>query len=107
MSTEKKQAYGLKYLDRRLGKLTVGEFLNTWRTSEELSLKEFGKKIGISVANLCDIEKGRKGVSPGKAEKIAKVIGVPPALLVRLAIEEELRSSGLHYKVDVTPSTWN
>ena len=48
--------------------------------TDELSLKEFGKLI-------CDIEKGRKGVSRKKAEEIALAIGVPPVLLVRLALE--------------------
>jgi hypothetical protein len=43
--------------------------------TDELSLKEFGKLIGVSVANLCDIEKGRKGVSPKKAPNAA-----PPRL---------------------------
>ncbi len=101
MSTEKK--YGLKDLERRLGKQSVGAFLRSWRLSEELSLKDFGKKIGVSVANLCDIEKGRKGVSPEKAEQIAKALRVPPALLVRLSIEESLRAAGLSYSVDVKP----
>jgi transcriptional regulator with XRE-family HTH domain len=62
--------------------------LNTWRVSEDLSLKDFGGRLGMSVANLCDIEKGRKGVSPEKAEQIARAISVPPALLVRLSIED-------------------
>jgi len=48
----------------------------------------------MSVANLCDIEKGRKGVSPEKAEQIAKAIGVPAELLIRLSIEESLRAAG-------------
>jgi transcriptional regulator with XRE-family HTH domain len=103
MPTERQKTYGISDLERQLGRLTVGEFLSTWRASEDLSLKEFGKKIGFSVANLCDIEKGRKGVSPGKAERIAKAIGVPPALLVRLAIEESLKAAGLKYRVEVTP----
>ena len=104
MSTKVKLNYGLKDLEKRLGKLTVGEFLRTWRKTEEMSLKDFGKLIGLSVANLCDIEKMRKGVSPEKAEQIAKVIGVPPALLVRLSIEEQLHAAGLHYKVEVKPA---
>lgn len=104
MTTEKHKAFGLVDLERRLGRLTVGEFLATWRESEELSLEEFGKRIGLSIANLCDIEKGRKGVSPSKAERIAKAIGVPPALLVRLAIEEELKAAGLEYRIEVTPA---
>jgi transcriptional regulator with XRE-family HTH domain len=103
MNTDKKK-FGSKDLGKRLGPLTVGEFLHTWRTSEELSLKEFGKLIDMSVANLCDIEKGRKGVSPEKAERIAKVIGVPPSLLVRLSIEESLQAAGLKYKVEIKPA---
>lgn len=104
MSTDRHKAFGLRNLERRLGKLTIGEFLHTWRTSEEMSLKGFGKLIGLSIANLCDIEKGRKGVSPEKAEQIAKAIGVPPALLVRLSIEESLRAAGLSYRVEVKPA---
>jgi transcriptional regulator with XRE-family HTH domain len=104
MSTEKSKSSGLERLEKRLGKLSVGEFLHTWRTTEEMTLREFGKLTGLSVANLCDIEKGRKGVSPEKAEQVAKVIGVPPALLVRLSIEESLRAAGLNYKVEIKPA---
>lgn len=104
MSTKKRKAYGIKDLEARLGKLTVGEFIHTWRQSEEMTLKEFGKLIDMSVANLCDIEKGRKGVGPEKAEYIAEVIGVPPALLVRLSIEETLSSAGLKYIVEIRPA---
>lgn len=104
MSTDKRKMFGLKDLEKKLGKLTVGEFLHTWRTSEEMSLKDFGKKVGLSIANLCDIEKGRKGVSPEKAEQIAKAIKVPPALLVRLSIEESLQAAGLKYKIEIKPA---
>jgi transcriptional regulator with XRE-family HTH domain len=104
MSTEKQKMHGLRDLEKRFGKLSVGEFLRTWRMSEEMSLKDFGKLVSLSVANLCDIEKGRKGVSPEKAEQIAKSIGVPPALLVRLSIEETLHSAGLKYTVEIKPA---
>jgi antitoxin HigA-1 len=104
MSTEKRKSYDSKSLEKRLGKLSVGEFLRTWRTSEEMTLKQFGKLAGLSIANLCDIEKGRKGISPEKAEQIAIAIGVPPALLVRLSIEESLQAAGLSYKVDIKPA---
>jgi transcriptional regulator with XRE-family HTH domain len=104
MSTDRQKTFGSKHLERRLGKLTVGEFLHTWRVSEEISLAEFGKLVGMSVANLCDIEKGRKGVSPEKAEQIAKAIGVPEELLIRLSIEERLRAAGLKYSVQIKPA---
>jgi transcriptional regulator with XRE-family HTH domain len=103
MSTKSK-TYGLKNLEKKLGKLTVGEFIATWRSAEEMNQKELGKKIGISVSNLCDIEKGRQLVSPAKAEQIAKALGVPPQLLVRLAIEEALQEAGLKYSIDVKPA---
>ena len=95
---------GSKDLEKRLGKMTLGEFISTWRITEELSQKELGKKIGISVSNLCDIEKGRQVVSPAKAEQIAKALGVPPQLLVRLAIEESLHEAGLKYSIEVNPA---
>ena len=104
MTTDRRRAFGSKDLEKRLGKLTVGELLHSWRVSEEMSLKDFGKRIGISVANLCDIEKGRKGVSPEKAEQIAQAIGVPGALLVRLSIEESLQAAGLSYTVEIKPA---
>lgn len=104
MNIKAKKNFGLKDLEKRLGKLTVGEFLHTWRTTEELSLKDFGKQIGLSIANLCDIEKGRKGVSPEKAQAIAKAIGVPPAYLVSLSIEEQLSAAGLKYTVELKPA---
>lgn len=104
MTTSKRKTFGLKDMDKRLGKLTVGELLHTWRVSEEISLKDFGKLIGMSVANICDIEKGRKGVSPEKAEQIAKSIGVPPALLIRLSMQESLHAAGLNYRVEIKPA---
>ena len=104
MTTEKRKTFGIKDLEKRLGHLTVGELIHTFRLTDELSLKEFGKLIGVSVANLCDIEKGRKGVSPKKAEQIALAIGVPPALLIRLALEESLKAAGLKYKVEIKPA---
>ena len=104
MSTDRRKTFGAKELEKRLGKLTVGEFLHTWRVSEEMSLADFGKLVGMSVANLCDIEKGRKGVSPERAEQIAKAIGVPHALLIRLSIEDSLRAAGLKYRVEIKPA---
>ena len=104
MSTDKRRSFGIKDLEKRMGKLTVGEMLHSWRASEEMSLKAFGGLIGMSVPNLCDIEKGRKGVSPEKAEQIAKAIGVPPALLIRLSIEESLKAAGLNYQVEIRPA---
>lgn len=103
MSTKSK--YGLKELEKRLGPMTVGSFLRSWRLSEELSQQEFAKMIEMSPANLCDIEKSRKGVSPEKAEEIAHAIGYSPTVLIELAFKEQLRNAGLAYDVEVKRST--
>ena len=63
-----------------------------------------GKLVGLSPANLCDVEKGRKAVSPEKAEAIALAIGIPPALLVRLSLVDGLKAAGLKYKIAIEPS---
>lgn len=70
MSTRRSTARGLPDLDRRLGKLTVGEFLRTWRMSEEMSLKEFGNLVGMSIANLCDVEKAAKVSAPKRPNRL-------------------------------------
>ena len=104
MNTKSKARHGLHDLEKHLGKLTVGEFLRSWRLSEELSQKEFAKKLKISAANLCDIEKGRKGVSPEKADEIARILGYSRTVLVRLALEDQLESAGLKYVIEVKPA---
>jgi transcriptional regulator with XRE-family HTH domain len=104
MSTRAKTKFGIQDLEKRLGKMSVGEFLRSWRLSEELSQRQFAKRLKISPANLCDLEKGRKGVSPEKAEEIAHILGYSPTVLVRLALTEQLESVGLHYTVDIKPA---
>lgn len=100
MNTRTKR-FGLVDLEKKYGRLNIGTFFAAWRVSEEMSQKDFAKKIGISQANLCDIEKGRKGVSIFKATEIAKKIGYSPTVLVQLALQEQLEASGLDYTVEV------
>jgi len=100
MST-KKVKFGLADLEGKYGPLTLGRFLAAWRMSDGISQREFAEKIGISSANLCDIEKGRKGVSIYKATEIAKKIGYSPTVLVQLALQEQIESVGLDYTVEV------
>ncbi|MBI2603238.1 MAG: helix-turn-helix domain-containing protein [Deltaproteobacteria bacterium] len=100
MSTKEKY-YNLKQLEKRVGPLTFAEFIRSWRLSEEMSQRDFADLIGISPANLCDIERGRKGVSPQKAAAIAKAIGYPRATLVEIAINDLLKEASLKLKVTV------
>lgn len=83
------------------GPLTLGGAIESIRKSEELSQSSCAKKLGVSKSHLCDVEKGRKVVSPERAAKWAKVLGYPESVLVRLAIQAELDASGLKYKVEI------
>jgi transcriptional regulator with XRE-family HTH domain len=93
--------YGLDDLERRLGPMTVGRFIKAFRECDEITQAEYSKRLGISKANLCDIEKGRKLVSVERAARFAKLLGVPDTILVQLALQDQLRQAKLKLKVEV------
>ena len=76
-------------------------FLKSWRLSEGASQKDFAARIGISPANLCDIEKGRKGISPERAYNIALKLGYPPEALVKIALQEQLGKLSSKYLIEL------
>ena len=80
-------------------KLTLGNFLWSVRLCEEKSQREFAKKLGISSQYLCDVEHGRKTVSPKKAKKFAEKLGYLPEQFVKLAIQDILDYAGIHMTV--------
>jgi transcriptional regulator with XRE-family HTH domain len=75
--------------------------LEALRKADEISQVTFAKSLGISKAHLCDIEKGRRLVSPGRAAKFAKVLRHPPEYFVKLALEDLMREEGLELKIEV------
>src|SRR5437867_10596236 len=92
---------GLADLERRLGKMTVASFLKSCRLSEGMTQAEFARKLRLSPANLCDIERGRKGVSPRKAAEIARRLGYSRRVMVELAINDALSADGLRFRARV------
>ena len=68
---------------------------------DELSQVDFARKLKISRANLCDLEKDRKLVSPERAAKFARILKVPETALVRLALQDLLRAAHLNYRVEI------
>lgn len=99
MSTKTSKRYGKVSLDKKLGPMTFGTFLSSWRESLGVTQAAFAKKLGISPGNLCDIEKGRQLVSARKASEIAERIGYSRTVLVELAINEQLAADGLKLRV--------
>ena len=83
------------------GELTFGRMLESFRLCEEMSQAAFAKKLRISRSHLCDIEKGRKMVSPARAAKFAKILGYSEKMFVAIALQDILRQDGLKLQVHV------
>jgi antitoxin HigA-1 len=83
------------------GPLTFGTAIESIRKGQELSQSACAKRLGISKSHLCDVEKGRKVVSPERAANWAKVLGYPESVLVKLAIQAGLDAAGLRYRVEI------
>lgn len=96
-----KKWYGLEDMEKKYGPMTLGRFVKAFRQSDEISQTAYAKKLGISRANLCDIEKGRKPVSLERAARIAKAIGVSEITLIQLALQDQLRREKLPYEVEL------
>lgn len=99
MST--KSHFGIESLEAKFGPMTVGLFLKAFREADNVSQVGFAKKLKISRANLCDLEKERKLVSPERAAKFARVLKVPESALVQLALQDLLRAAHLNYRVEI------
>jgi transcriptional regulator with XRE-family HTH domain len=101
MSTKKKSE-AVKFLEKLTGgPLTLARLIHSIRQGDEMTLAEFAKKLGISRQHLCDIEKGRKVVSPERAAKFAKILGYSREQFVALALQALLDEADLHLKVEV------
>lgn len=86
-------------LEKKYGVITFADMLKAWREAEELSQTAFAKKIGLSVQNLNDLEKGRRIPSPSRAAKIAKKLGLPEMGVIQLALRDSLVKEGFDYDV--------
>jgi len=100
MSTKKKSD-AMQFLENLVGELTFGGLIEAMCQAEEMSQVDFAKKLGISKQHLCDIEKGRKFVSPERAAKFAKILGHSEKSFVALALQDIVDQGGLKLKVSV------
>lgn len=85
------------------GPLSLGRLVAAIRLGEEETQSEFSKRLGVSKAHLCDVEKDRRIVSPIRASQWAKKLGYDPEQFIELALQGELRKFGLSYKVTIKP----
>ena len=93
--------FGAK-LEREFGPLSFALFMRVARTSLDMTQEEFGKKLGISRANVCDIEKGRHLVSTEFAVKVAKKAGLSEKMALQACLQDQVRKAGSEAKVAVS-----
>jgi transcriptional regulator with XRE-family HTH domain len=86
---------------KRGAALSFGAALAAMRQVEGLSQFVYAKKLGISTAHLCDLEKGRRFVTAERAAKFAKKMGHPPSYWVKRAIQDQIDQAGLRLRVEV------
>ena len=97
-----KKSEAMQLLEKKAGTpLTIAALLISIREGEEISQVEFAELLGISRSHLCDIEKGRKGLSPARAVLFAQKLGYSDTLFVKLALQDLLEREGVHLSVEV------
>jgi DNA-binding XRE family transcriptional regulator len=89
-------------LDAEVGPLSFALFMRIARTSLGLTQEQLGKKLGLSRANICDIEKGRHLVSTELAIKVARKAGLSEKMALQACLQDQVRKAGSDAKVAVS-----
>lgn len=100
MNTDGRKSEAKSFLDAvRGGPLSFGRMIESIRRADEVTQAELARRMKISRAHLCDIEKGRRPVHPERAAAFAQVLGYSVNQFVAVAVEDELRKAGLKVRV--------
>ena len=91
----------MEFFESLHGPMTLGDMLWSLRDCDEVSQAEFARRLDVSRSHLCDVEKGRKVVSPERAAAWAKVLGFTATVFVKLALQEQLDRAGVKMSVQV------
>ena len=92
-----------RFVEGLVGKrIALGMLIEAIRQGEDATQAELAARLGITKSHLCDIEKGRKLVSPERASRFAAILGYSPDQFVRLALQDAVDRAGLPFKVEVT-----
>jgi len=90
----------MKFLDELVDEpMSFGSLIKTIRQCDELTQAQMAEKLSISKAHICDLEKGRKFVTPARAARFAKILGYSEVQFVRLALKDQIDQAGLNLKV--------
>lgn len=98
----KMTAKTLKSIEKTTGtKLTLGKLIWAIREADEMSMVDFADMLKITRQHLCDIERGRKFVSPKLAAKYAEMLGYSTEQFIRLSLQDLVDREGLNVEIEV------
>ena len=80
-------------------RLTFGNLIKSIRLGQDMTQESFALLLMISKQCLCDIEKGRRCVSPKLAAKYADILGFSRDQFIRLCLQDILERDGFHMLV--------
>lgn len=83
-------------------KLTLGKLIWAIRQADDISQVDFADTLKITRQHLCDIEHGRKAVSPKLAAKYAQILGYSKEQFIRLSLQDLVDCAGLNVQVEIT-----
>jgi transcriptional regulator with XRE-family HTH domain len=86
-----------KFMEGLIGPMTLGRMIRAFRTTNDLTQAQLAKKLKVTVSYVSDLENDRKDVSLNQAKEIATKLGDPPALYVRIWLEQKTREAGLDF----------
>jgi transcriptional regulator with XRE-family HTH domain len=82
-------------------KLTLSRLIWAVRQERETSQTEFAEMLDMSKSQLCDIEHGRKSISPKLAAEYARKLGYPEDQFVRLCLQEMVDKAKLNMIIEI------
>lgn len=103
MSTKKRKSVEAEKFLMSLIKRPIrfGSMIRSLRKCDEISQVELAKKMGVTRAYLCDVEKGRHVPTIDLALRMAKVMGYLPEQFVSMALQDQLDKAGLKMRVEL------
>ncbi len=90
-----------KIFEKAQGQLSFATYMLGIRTTMGLSQVEMAKRLGISKAALCEIEKGRTLVSPMAASRYAKKAGFSVSVALEACFQDQLRKAKIKKRVKI------
>lgn len=99
--TTSKKSEASRFLEKLAGKLTLGNLLLAIREGEDMTQNDFAKLLGVSRQYLCDIEHGRRCISPKAAASYAKKLGYSQDQFVRLCLQDLLDRDGVKLTISL------